>query len=105
MLAYMRLEANNYRWRFEIWSQAEEVRRTSTISIPSSQQDQPALEGGRVDTPTTNTSRHEEGGYTLRFTGLVKYDNETGKSWRCNYGAGVLRAKLCIPKVGATSEY
>ena len=40
----------------------------------------------------------------LRFTGLVKYDNETGKSWRYDYGSGVRSEAVYTPKVGATAE-
>lgn len=89
MLAYMRLEANAYRWRFNL--KTGEVRE------------------GDIDTRNTefNTanplflgvksrySYHQripllhEGGHTLRFTALVKYNNDTGECTQWDYGAGV----------------
>ena len=43
-----------------------------------------------------------EGGHTLRFTGLVKYDNETGQSWQWDYGPGVFGSEaVYAPKPGA----
>ena len=39
----------------------------------------------------------------MRFTGLVKYDNETGKYWRYDYGSGVFGSEaVYAPKAGAT---
>jgi carotenoid cleavage dioxygenase len=89
MLAYMRLEANAYRWRFNL--KTGEVRE------------------GDIDTLNTefNTANPQflgvksqyayhqripllhEGGHTLRFTALVKYNNDTGQSSQWEYGAGV----------------
>ena len=47
----------------------------------------------------------EEGGHTLRFTGLVKYDNETGCRQQWDYGEGVFGSEaVYAPKVGATRE-
>jgi carotenoid cleavage dioxygenase len=46
-----------------------------------------------------------EGGHTLRFTGLVKYDNETGRRWEWDYGAGVFGSEAVFaPKAGATRD-
>ena len=105
MLAYMRLEANNYRWRFNL--RTGEVRE------------------GPIDDLNTEFNRinplylgqkgrfayHQripvlaEGGKTLRFTGLVKYDNETGRRWEYDYGAGVFGSEAVFaPRVGATSN-
>ena len=45
---------------------------------------------------------YEEGGYTLRFTGLVKYDNDTGSRTEWNYGPGVFGSEAVFaPKPGA----
>ena len=43
-----------------------------------------------------------EGGHTLRFTGLVKYNNETGQSTQWDYGSGVFGSEtVYAPKPGA----
>ena len=43
-----------------------------------------------------------EGGHTLRFTGLVKYDNDTGKRWEWDYGPGVFGSEAVFaPRAGA----
>ena len=47
----------------------------------------------------------EEGGHTLRFTGLVKYDNETGCRQQWDYGEGVFGSEVVYaPKTGATRD-
>jgi carotenoid cleavage dioxygenase-like enzyme len=43
-----------------------------------------------------------EGGYTLRFTGLVKYNNDTGQHTQWDYGAGVFGSEAVFaPRPGA----
>ena len=43
-----------------------------------------------------------EGGHTLRFTGLVKYDNETGQRTQWDYGPGVFGSEAVFaPRAGA----
>ncbi len=43
-----------------------------------------------------------EWGYTLRFTGLVKYNNDTGQSTQWDYGPGVFGSEAAFaPKTGA----
>ena len=43
-----------------------------------------------------------EGGHTLRFTGLVKYNNDTGQRQQWDYGAGVFGSEAVFaPKPGA----
>ena len=43
-----------------------------------------------------------EGGRTLRFTGLVKYNNDTGQSSQWDYGDGVFGSEAVFaPKPGA----
>jgi len=43
-----------------------------------------------------------EGGYTLRFTGLVKYNNDTGECKQWDYGPGVFGSEaMFAPKPGA----
>ncbi len=48
----------------------------------------------------------EEGGHTLRFNGLVKYNNETGQYDEWNYGEWRLwqRNALCTGIKGANRE-
>ena len=103
MLAYMRLEANNYRWRFNLVT--GEVREGDIDDLNTEFNKTNPLYGGQKSRYAYHQyiPTHDEGGYTLRFTGLVKYDNETGKSWRCDYGPGVLGSEaVYAPKVGAT---
>ena len=96
MIAYMRLEANNYRSRFNLIT--GEVREGNIDDLNTEFNKTNPLYGGQKSRYAYHQyiPTYEEGGYTLRFTGLVKYDNETGKCWRYNYGAGVLGAKLCM---------
>ena len=43
-----------------------------------------------------------EGGHTLRFTGLIKYDNDTGHRQEWDYGPGVFGSEaVFVPKRGA----
>ena len=43
-----------------------------------------------------------EGGHTLRFTGLVKYNNDTGQRQQWDYGSGVFGSEAVFaPKPGA----
>ena len=102
MLAYMRLEANNYRWRFNL--RTGEVREgpiddLNTEFIKSNQ----IFHGVK-----SRYAYHQkipllaDGGETLRFTGLVKYDNETGQRQEWDYGAGVFGSETpFVPKKGA----
>ncbi|GAB5450794.1 MAG: carotenoid oxygenase family protein [Halioglobus sp.] len=89
MLAYMRLEANAYRWRFNL--RTGEVREGDIDDLNTEfNKSNPIFHGVQ-----SRYSYHQriplldEGGYTLRFTGLVKYDNETGQSTQWDYGPGV----------------
>jgi carotenoid cleavage dioxygenase len=103
MLAYMRLEANNYRWRFNLVT--GEVREGDIDDLNTEFNKINPLYGGQKSRYAYHQyiPTHAEGGFTLRFTGLVKYDNETGKHWRYNYGPGVLGSEaVYAPKVGAT---
>ena len=46
-----------------------------------------------------------EGGHTLRFTGLVKYNNDTGESTQWSYGRGVFGSEAVFaPKPGASRD-
>jgi carotenoid cleavage dioxygenase-like enzyme len=89
MLAYMRLEANNYRWRFNL--RTGEVREGDIDDLNTEfNRVSPRILGRE-----SRYAYHQriplasEGGHTLRFTGLVKYDNDTGTRWQYAYGPGV----------------
>lgn len=104
MLAYMRLEANNYRWRFNL--RTGEVREGAIDDLNTEfNKTNPLYMGikGRYAYHQRIPLFHE-GGRTLRFTGLVKYDNDTGRRWEYDYGAGVFGSEaVYAPKKGATA--
>ena len=106
MLAYMRLEANNYRWRFNL--RTGEVRENDIDDLNTEFNKTNPLYAG----VKSRYAYHQripllhEGGHTLRFTGLVKYDNETGCRQQWDYGEGVFGSEaVYVPKVGATREH
>jgi carotenoid cleavage dioxygenase-like enzyme len=102
MLAYMRLEANAYRWRFNLVT--GEVREGDIDDLNTEfNKSNPIFHGVK-----SKYSYHQripllhEGGYTLRFTGLVKYNNDTGQHTQWDYGAGVYGSEAVFaPKPGA----
>lgn len=102
MLAYMRLEANAYRWRFNL--KTGEVREGDTDDLNTEfNKSNPIFHGVK-----SKYSYHQripllhEGGHTLRFTGLVKYNNDTGQSTQWEYGAGVYGSEaVYAPRAGA----
>ena len=104
MLAYMRLEANNYRWRFNL--RTGEVREGDIDDLNTEfNKTNPLYPGvaSRYAYHQRSPLLHE-GGHTLRFTGLVKYDNETGRRWQWDYGTGVFGSEAVFaPKRGATA--
>jgi len=102
MLAYMRLEANAYRWRFNLVT--GEVREGDIDDLNTEfNKSNPIFHGVK-----SKYSYHQripllhEGGYTLRFTGLVKYNNDTGQHSQWDYGPGVFGSETVFaPKPGA----
>ena len=80
MLAYMRLEANNYRWRFNLVT--GEVREGDIDDLNTEFNKTNPLYGGQKSRYAYHQyiPTHEEGGYTLRFTGLVKYDTKQARA-------------------------
>ena len=99
---YMRLEANNYRWRFTPGA-VKCVSATSTISTPSSTRPTSLCRCWCRFAYHQRIPLLEEGGDTLRFTGLVKYDNETGCRQHWDYGQGVFGSEaVYAPKSRAT---
>lgn len=103
MLAYMRLEANNYRWRFNL--RTGEVREGDIDDLNTEFNKANPLYAGIKG----RYAYHQripllaEGGHTLRFNGLVKYDNETGTRQQWDYGAGVFGSEAVFaPRQGAT---
>ncbi len=103
MLAYMRLEANAYRWRFNMVT--GEVREGDIDTLNTEfNKSNPMFHGVR-----SKYSYHQripllhEGGHTLRFTGLVKYNNDTGQHTQWEYGPGVFGSEAVFaPKPGAS---
>lgn len=102
MLAYMRLEANAYRWRFNL--KTGEVREGDIDDLNAEFPTANPIFGG----VKSQFSYHQripllhEGGHTLRFTGLVKYNNDTGQRTEFDYGAGVFGSEaMFAPKPGA----
>jgi len=105
MLAYMRLEANNYRWRFNL--KTGEVREGDLDDLNTEFNKINLLFKG----VKSRYAYHQripllhEGGHTLRFTGLVKYDNDTGRRWQWDYGPGVFGSEAVFaPKAGAGAD-
>jgi carotenoid cleavage dioxygenase-like enzyme len=102
MLAYMRLEANAYRWRFNL--KTGEVREGDIDDLNTEfNKSNPIFHGVK-----SKYSYHQripllhEGGHTLRFTGLVKYNNDTGQHTQWDYGPGVFGSEAVFaPKPGA----
>tara|TARA_R110002124_G_scaffold3114_1_gene21261 strand:- start:1956 stop:3473 length:1518 start_codon:yes stop_codon:yes gene_type:complete len=102
MLAYMRLEANAYRWRFNL--RTGEVREGDIDDLNTEfNKSNPIFHGVK-----SRYAYHQripllhEGGHTLRFTGLVKYNNETGQRSQWDYGPGVFGSEAVFaPKPGA----
>ena len=102
MLAYMRLEANAYRWRFN--RVTGEVREGDIDDLNTEfNKSNPIFHG--VKSKYSYNQRIpllQEGGYTLRFDGLVKYNNDTGQRSQWDYGAGVFGSEAVFaPKPGA----
>jgi carotenoid cleavage dioxygenase-like enzyme len=101
----MRLEANAYRWRFNLVT--GEVREGDIDDLNTEfNKSNPLFHG--VKSKYAYHQRiptYDEGGYTLRFTGLVKYNNETGQSTQWNYGKGVFGSEaVYAPKPGANRD-
>jgi len=105
MLAYMRLEANAYRWRFNL--KTGEVREGDIDDLNTEfNKSNPIFHGVK-----SKYAYHQripllhEGGHTLRFTGLVKYNNDTGESTQWSYGPGVFGSEAVFaPKPGANRD-
>ena len=103
MLAYMRLEANNYRWRFNL--RTGEVREGDIDDLNTEFNKANPLYAGIKGRYAYHQRIPllDEGGHTLRFTGLVKYDNETGSRQQWDYGSGVFGSEAVFaPRQGAT---
>jgi len=106
MLAYMRLEANNYRWRFNM--RTGEVREGDLDDL-NTEFNKMNLNFKGVKSRYAYHQRIpllHEGGHTLRFTGLVKYDNDTGQRWEWDYGRGVFGSEAAFaPRNGAARDH
>lgn len=105
MMAYMRNETNNYRWRFNL--KTGEVRENDIDDLNTEFNKTNQLFHG----VKTKYAYHQripllhEGGHTLRFTALVKYNNETGQYDKWDYGEGVYGSEAPFaPVKGATRD-
>ena len=105
MLAYMRLEANNYRWRFNLVT--GEVREGDICDLNTEFNKVNQIYQG-VKSKYAYHQRIpllEEDGHTLRFNGLVKYNNDTGQYDEWSYGDGVYGSETPFaPVKGASRE-
>jgi carotenoid cleavage dioxygenase len=98
----MRLEANAYRWRFNL--RTGEVREGDIDDLNTEfNKSNPLFHGVK-----SKFSYHQhipllhEGGHTLRFNGLVKYNNDTGQYDEWSYGKGVFGSEAPFaPRHGA----
>ncbi|NNM12105.1 MAG: dioxygenase [Pseudomonadales bacterium] len=104
MLAYMRLEANLYLWKFNLKT-GEVIERdidTLNAEFPRSN---PLYMGYKSQFCYSQyiCTRQDDGIGTLAFGALLKYNIETGEYQRFDYGEGVYgnEAPFC-PKPGAT---
>ena len=105
MLSYMRLEANNYRWRFNL--KTGEVREGALDDLNTEFNKPNTFLAGTK----TRYAYHQriplkhEGGGVLSFSGLIKYDNETGCHDEWSYGRGVFGSEAVFaPKDHSQSE-
>jgi carotenoid cleavage dioxygenase-like enzyme len=104
MLAYMRLEANNYRWCFNLRTGAVREGDIDDLNTEFNKTNPLYMGVKSRFAYHQHIPLHHEGGYTLRFTGLVKYDNDSGRSWQWDYGPGVFGSEAVFaPRAGATA--
>ncbi|RLQ20296.1 dioxygenase [Seongchinamella sediminis] len=105
MLSYMRNETNNYRWRFNMAT--GEVREGDIDTLNTEFNKTNQLFHG-VKSKYAYHQRIpllDEGGHTLRFDSLVKYNNETGQYDQWDYGEGVFGSESPFaPVKGATRD-
>ncbi len=105
MLAYMRLEANMYVWKFNM--KTGEVAEGDLHDMNTEFCRINPLYGGYKNRYSYNQyiMTEDDGARTLAFGGLVKYDLESGGYERWDYGDGVYgsEAPFC-PKRGATRQ-
>lgn len=105
MLAYMRLEANNYRWRFNL--KTGEVREGALDDLNTEfNKSNPLFHGIKSRYAYHQyVPLYEDDGATLRFNALIKYDNESGARQRWDYGEGVFGSEAAFaPRNGATRD-
>jgi carotenoid cleavage dioxygenase len=102
MLAYLRLDANLHRYRFDLATGAcrEEQRDDDNAEFPTMHQ-------GRIGTPSRWAyAMHISPESTLLFDGLVKYDVTTGAAAQTHwFGDGRWGSEAPFaPRAGATDE-
>ncbi len=101
MLAYLRLQATLHRWRFNLKTGETREELLDDLSAEF-----PAINnriGGRQSRYCYSQIIPQAP--TLSFTGLIKYDTATGRSWRYDYGDGVFGSEVAFaPRDGASDE-
>lgn len=105
MLVYMRNETNNYRWRFNL--KTGEVREGDIDDLNTEFNKSNQLFHGVKG----KYAYHQripllhEGGEIMRFSALVKYNNDTGQYDQWDYGDGVFGSEAVVaPVKGATRD-
>ncbi len=102
MLAYMVVEASLYRWRFNL--RTGEVREEPICDLNTEFPKINPLYVGRKSKYTyiQRIPRADEGGKTLAFTALMKYNCDKGTYQKWEYGEGVYGSEAVFaPRKGA----
>jgi len=105
MLSYMVVEANLYRWRFNM--KTGEVREGPVCDLNTEFPKPNPLFVGRKSKYAyiQRIPKAAEGGKTLTFTALMKYDCDTGEYQKWDYGEGVYGSEAAFaPRKGATLQ-
>lgn len=106
MLAYMRLEANLYIWKFNM--KTGEVIEHDVDTLNSEFNRSNPLYMGYKSKFSFNQyimTRKDDGVGTLAFGALLKYDIESGECQRYDYGEGVFGSETpYCPRQGATRD-
>ncbi len=106
MLAYMRLEANLYVWKFNMKTGEVIEGDLDTLNTEFCRSN-PLYMGykSRYSYNQYIMTKEEDNCGTLAFGALLKYDIETGERQRYDYGPGVFGSETpYCPKLGATRQ-
>jgi carotenoid cleavage dioxygenase len=106
MLAYMRLEANLYEWRFNMKT-GEVIEHSLDLLNTEFCRSNPLYMGhkSRYSYNQYIMTKADDGVGTLAFGALIKYDTESNEMQRYDYGDGVFGSETPFcPKQGATRQ-